>query len=114
MAFENLRGRIAVAGVGYTPQGKVEGRTAVSFHCEAIRNALEDAGIEKTDVDALLLYRHFDPVGGDQDVTLCHSAQVAIGRQLVRGLAAAQLLDPAALAAAPVVAVGYDHIFCQP
>ena len=69
MAFENLRGRIAVAGVGYTPQGKVEGRTAVSFHCEAIRNALEDAGIEKTDVDALLLYRHFDPVGGDQDVT---------------------------------------------
>jgi len=69
MAFENLRGRIAVAGVGYTPQGKVEGRTAVSFHCEAIRNALEDAGIEKTDVDALLLYRHFDPIGGDQDVT---------------------------------------------
>ena len=66
---EELRNKIAVVGVGYTAQGKVEGRTAVGFHCEAIRNALADAGIEKKDIDALLLYRHFDAIGGDYDVT---------------------------------------------
>lgn len=64
-----LRNQIAIAGVGYTKQGKVPGRTAVSFHCEAIRNALLDAGISKNDVGALLLYRHFDAIGGDYDVT---------------------------------------------
>ena len=69
MAFEELRNKIAVVGVGYTAQGKVPGRTAVGFHCEAIRNALADAGIEKGDIDALLLYRHFDAIGGDYDVT---------------------------------------------
>ena len=69
MAFEELKNKIAIVGVGYTAQGKIEGRTAVSFHCEAIRNALADAGIEKQDIDALLLYRHFDAIGGDYDVT---------------------------------------------
>lgn len=69
MAFDELKNKIAIVGVGYTAQGKVEGRTAVSFHCEAIRNALADAGIEKQDVGALLLYRHFDAIGGDYDVT---------------------------------------------
>ena len=69
MAFDDLKKKIAIVGVGYTAQGKVEGRTAVSFHCEAIRNALADAGIEKQEAGALLLYRHFDPIGGDYDVT---------------------------------------------
>ena len=63
MAFEELKNKIAIAGIGYTEQGKVPGRTAVSFHCEAVRNAIEDAGIDKKDVDALLLYRHFDAIG---------------------------------------------------
>ena len=43
-----MKNKIAIVGVGYTAQGKIEGRTAVSFHCEAIRNALADAGIEDT------------------------------------------------------------------
>lgn len=69
MAFGNLKNKIAIVGVGYTRQGKVENRTAVSFHCEAIRNAIEDAGIDKKDIDAMLLYRHFEAIGGDYDVT---------------------------------------------
>lgn len=64
--FKNI---IAVVGVGYTPQGKLPGRTAISFHTEAIRNALADAGIEKNEVDAMFLYRHFDALAGDYDVT---------------------------------------------
>lgn len=69
MALSELRNKIAIVGVGYTEQGKVPGRTAVSFHCEAIRNAVRDARIDKNDIGALLLYRHFDAIGGDYDVT---------------------------------------------
>lgn len=69
MAFEELKNKIAIVGVGYTAQGKIEGRTAVSFTARRSGNALADAGIEKQDIDALLLYRHFDAIGGDYDVT---------------------------------------------
>lgn len=67
--MEMLKNKIAIVGVGYTPQGKIPGRTAVSFHTEAVRSALENAGIEKKEVDALFLYRHFTPLAGDFDVT---------------------------------------------
>lgn len=67
--MEDLKNKIAIVGVGYTPQGKIPGRTAISFHTEAIRNALADAGIEKEDVDAMFLYRHFEALAGDYDVT---------------------------------------------
>lgn len=67
--MEDLKSKIAIVGVGYTPQGKIPGRTAISFHTEAIRNALADAGIEKNDIDAMFLYRHFEALAGDYDVT---------------------------------------------
>lgn len=69
MSLDHLKNRFAIVGVGYTPQGKVPNRTAISFHVEAIRNALTDAGIEKSEVDALFLYRHFEPLAGDYDIT---------------------------------------------
>lgn len=69
MNLEHLKNKIAIVGVGYTPQGKIPGRTAVSFHIEAIRNAMADAGIEKSEVDAMFLYRHFTPLAGDYDTT---------------------------------------------
>lgn len=67
--METLKNKIAIVGVGYTPQGKLPGRTAISFHLEAIRNALADAGIEKDQIDAMFLYRHFEALAGDYDVT---------------------------------------------
>lgn len=69
MNLEHLKNKIAIVGVGYTPQGKIPGRTAVSFHLEAIRNALDDARISKDVLDALLVYRHFDALAGDYDTT---------------------------------------------
>lgn len=69
MSMDHLKSKIAIVGVGYTPQGKIPGRTAISFHTEAIRNALADAGIDKSAVDAMFLYRHFEPLAGDYDVT---------------------------------------------
>ncbi len=50
----NLSGRIAIAGVGATPQGRLPGRTPLDLGIEAFRNALADAGLKKSDVDGIL------------------------------------------------------------
>ena len=53
--MESLKGKLAIVGVGYTPQGfKIPGRSAASFHVEAARNAIEDAGLNIEDVDGML------------------------------------------------------------
>jgi len=47
--------RTAIVGLGQTPQGKVYDRTHVGFAVEAVRLALEDAGLRRDDLDGLLL-----------------------------------------------------------
>src|SRR6476646_4014761 len=55
MGAHPLRGAAAIAGLGVTPQGKVYGPNAVGFAVEAVRLALDDAGLDRGDVDGLLL-----------------------------------------------------------
>jgi acetyl-CoA acetyltransferase len=50
-----LCGATAIAGLGITPQGKVYGNTALGFAVDAVRLALDDAGLQRTDLDGLLL-----------------------------------------------------------
>ena len=64
-----LKDKYAIVGVGYTPQGRVPDRTALSFHVEAISNAIKDAGLSKDGIDGLICYRHFPSLGGEPDVT---------------------------------------------
>ena len=47
--------RAVIAGIGQTGFGRLPGRTTVSMNCEAVRLALDDAGIEKSAVDALFV-----------------------------------------------------------
>lgn len=65
----SLSRKYAVVGVGYTPQGRVPGRTSLSFHLEACANAVSDAGIKPADLDGLICYRHFPPSGNEVEVT---------------------------------------------
>ena len=51
----NLRGRHVIAGIGHTAFGKLPGSDTVSLNVEACRNALADAGIDKSMVDALFV-----------------------------------------------------------
>src|SRR4051794_1901535 len=51
----------AIAGLGITEMGKVYGRSASGFAGEAIALALEDAGLEKRDVDGLLVNANLSP-----------------------------------------------------
>jgi len=47
----SMKDKYAIVGVGYTPQGRVPGRTSLSFHLEASANAIKDAGLKKEDID---------------------------------------------------------------
>lgn len=51
----SLSGRYVIAGIGHTAFGKLPGRDTVSLNVEACREALADAGIEKSAVDAVLV-----------------------------------------------------------
>lgn len=64
-----LKDKYAVVGVGYTPQGRVPHRTSLSFHLEAVANAIADAGLRKADIDGLIAYRHFPACPGEPDLT---------------------------------------------
>jgi acetyl-CoA acetyltransferase len=69
--MESMKNKAAIVGVGYTPQGKVPGRTSLSFHLEAARNAIADAGLNIKEIDGLLI----QPVMGDPSVTAVQVAQ---------------------------------------
>ena len=45
----------AIAGLGITRQGKVFDRNAIGFAVEAVKLALDDAGLERRDLDGLLV-----------------------------------------------------------
>lgn len=46
-------GKAAICGVGASRQGKLPDETPVSLAAEALRNALEDSGIDKSEIDGL-------------------------------------------------------------
>jgi acetyl-CoA acetyltransferase len=50
-----LCGATAIAGLGITPQGKVYGNSALGFAVDAVRLALNDAGLERSDLDGVVL-----------------------------------------------------------
>ena len=50
-----MRDKAVIAGIGHTAFGKQPGRSTVSLNIEACRKAVEDAGIEKDAIDALLV-----------------------------------------------------------
>jgi acetyl-CoA acetyltransferase len=51
----SLKSATAIAGLGITPQGKVYNFNHVGFAIEAIRLALDDAGLTRADLDGVLL-----------------------------------------------------------
>jgi len=63
-----LKDKYAIAGIGYTPQGRVPGRIALSFHLEACANAIADAGLQREDIDGLICYRAFPPASADVEL----------------------------------------------
>jgi acetyl-CoA acetyltransferase len=50
----SLSNKVAIAGVGASPQGRLPGSSAITLGVEAFKRALDDAGLKKSDIDGLL------------------------------------------------------------
>ena len=57
-----LRDKYAIIGVGETPYTRGMGRTTRWMATQAVRNAMADAGIKNTEIDAMLSYQANDSV----------------------------------------------------
>lgn len=49
-----LRGKVAIVGIGETPQGRLEGKTSYDLYVDAAERAIADAGLEKSQIDGLV------------------------------------------------------------
>ncbi|MGH2830856.1 MAG: thiolase family protein [Actinomycetota bacterium] len=93
--------KTAIAGVGTTAFGKLPGRSAWSLQAEAVRLAIEDAGLTKDDVDGLFtepqfsepLLLHGHALGRYLGLKADYLSTISIG-----GATAATLIQQAAMA----------------
>ncbi len=66
---QNLRGKYAIVGVGQSPLGNVPELGDIGLCAVAAKNAIEDAGLSKADIDGLItrgpddVYCHHQRVG---------------------------------------------------
>src|SRR5215472_8325258 len=70
----SIKGKCAIVGLGVTAMGKIYGRGAIAFAAEAIQLALSDAGLQKVEVDGLLINANLSPEMNPQ-------TQMALGFQ---------------------------------
>ncbi|MBM3671774.1 MAG: transporter [Actinobacteria bacterium] len=66
--YENISGEVAICGVGESDHSKASGRTTSDIVGQAVERALEDAGLEPTDVDGLM----YIPMAEQMDVAAFH------------------------------------------
>jgi acetyl-CoA acetyltransferase len=69
----SMSGRAAIAGIGATEFSKDSGRSELQLSCEAVLDALADAGLAPGDVDGLVTF------------TMDNSAEIAVARELGMG-----------------------------
>ena len=66
-------GTTAIAGIGATEFSKDSGRSELKLAAEAVRAALDDAGLVPADVDGLVTF------------SMDSSAEIAVAREIVAG-----------------------------
>lgn len=64
MGDRALKGKAAITGLGITAQGRIYGHSAAWFAAEAIKLAVEDAGLRKEEIDGLLVNQGVTPLPG--------------------------------------------------
>jgi acetyl-CoA acetyltransferase len=79
-----LSGVAAITGLGITPMGRIYGKSATEFAADAIRMAIEDAGLKKSDIDGLLI---------NPGITAFIGGGISLGLQNYLGLANLRLLN---------------------
>jgi acetyl-CoA acetyltransferase len=64
----DIRGEVAIVGVGHSPQGTFPGTTAEQLAIQAIQSALDDAQLTKDQIDGLITCKSIQ--GGNVDISL--------------------------------------------
>ena len=103
----SVKDKSAIVGLGYTVQGKVPGRSAISFYKEATKNALSDAGLGVKDIDGIII----QPCPTDPRVTAFGLAQ-ELGIDLLYG-ADQQLQGASSCAIIQHAAMAVDAGLCD-
>ncbi len=113
MVDRGLKAKAAISGLGITQMGRIYGHGAAWFAGEAIRLALEDAGLEKHDIDGLLVNEGVTPLPGMGGVDLQNHLGLDNLRLLcamnVGGATAGIMVQYAALAVVHGMA---NHVVC--
>lgn len=115
MAHEH-RGATAITGLGITDMGRIYGKTASEFALDAVRLALDDSGLEKSDIDGLLINAG---ITGNQPGGLSLQLQNMLGLPNLRllnhmnaaGSTAAQMVQYASLSIAAGLAKNVICVF---
>ena len=55
-----LTDKYCIVGVGETPHRRPSNRTTLSMACEAVRNAMADAGLDHSEISGVTSYQAFD------------------------------------------------------
>lgn len=111
----SLRGKYAIVGVGQSPLGKVPDLGPTGLFAVAAKNAIEDAGLSKADVDGLItrgpddVYCHHQRVGQALGTNVTFSTSTDNGgASQVLGVAMACMAIDAGLCQTVIVGYGRD------
>src|SRR5690349_22411149 len=61
----SLKDKYCIVGVGETEYSRHSGRSTRAMAVEAVRNAMRDAGLDKTGVDGIMSYQSGDSTFGN-------------------------------------------------
>ena len=64
----DIRGKVAIVGIGHTPQGELPGQTPELNSVLAIKEALKDAGIDRSGLDGLITCKSVQNTNADIQV----------------------------------------------
>lgn len=110
MSAWDLKDQAAVSGVGHSPYGKRLNRSTIDLAGEAIRNAVEDAGLTRDDLDGLIV-SFGTPIGADAD-TLAYALGLKLrmyNQTWAHGRFTATCIQNAAMAVSAGLA---NHVAC--
>ena len=110
MSAWDLKDQAVVSGVGHSPYGKRLNRSTIDLAGEAIRNAVEDAGLTRDDLDGLIV-SFGTPIGADAD-TLAYALGLKLrmyNQTWAHGRFTATCIQNAAMAVSAGLA---NHIAC--
>jgi len=102
--MSGLGGRAAIAGIGQTEFSKASGRSELQLACEAVRSALDDAGLSPSDVDGLVTFSQDTTEEMELSRNLGFDEITMFSRITYGGGAAAATVQQAAMAVASGVA----------